>query len=232
MRKDNFTMRELPDSERPYEKCERDGASALSNAELLAVVIKSGTRGKTSLSLALEILNAHHSYKGLMGLYHLTRQDLMQIQGIGPVKAVQILCAVELSKRLARESRSSAPYFSRPEQLAAYFMEEMRNLETEHLYLAAMDTSGRLLYDKAVFKGTINYSVVNPREILRLALQCDASQYVVLHNHPSGDPVPSREDIEMTKRLIEASDLIGIPLSDHIIIGDNRYISLKERGLI
>ena len=156
----------------------------------------------------------------------------MQIQGIGPVKAVQILCAVELSKRLAKESKSSAPYFSRPEQLAAYFMEEMRNLETEHLYLAAMDTSGRLLYDKAVFKGTINYSVVNPREILRLALQCDASQYVVLHNHPSGDPLPSREDIQMTKRLIEASDLVGIPLSDHIIIGDNRYISLKERGFI
>ena len=118
------------------------------------------------------------------------------------------------------------------EQLAAYFMDEMRNLETEHLYLAALDASGRLLYDKAVFKGTINYSVVNPREILRIALQCDAAQIVILHNHPSGNPIPSGEDIKMTKRLYEASDLIGIPLVDHIIIGDNRYISLKERGLI
>ena len=104
-----------------------------------------------------------------MGLFHLTRNQLLQIHGIGPVKAVQILCAVELSKRLARESKCNATNFSRPEQLAAYFMDEMRNLETEHLYLAALDASGRLLYDKAVFKGTINYSVVNPREILRIA---------------------------------------------------------------
>lgn len=232
MRKENFTMKELPDSERPYEKCERYGANNLSNAELLAVLLKTGTKKKTSLSLAMEILNAHPSYKGLMGLHHLTRQDLMRIQGIGRVKAIQILCAVELSKRLAKECKSSAPYFCRPNQLAAYFMEEMRNLETEHLYMAALDTSGRLLYDQAVFKGTIRYSVVNPREILRLALQHDASQYVILHNHPSGDPMPSHEDIDMTRRLSEASDLVGIPLTDHIIIGDNRYISLKERGLI
>lgn len=232
MKKDNFTMKELPDSERPYEKCERYGANNLSNAELLAVLLKTGTKKKTSLSLAMEILNAHPSYKGLMGLHHLTRQDLMRIQGIGRVKAIQILCAVELSKRLAKECKSSAPYFCRPNQLAAYFMEEMRNLETEHLYMAALDTSGRLLYDQAVFKGTIRYSVVNPREILRLALQHDASQYVILHNHPSGDPMPSHEDIDMTRRLSEASDLVGIPLTDHIIIGDNRYISLKERGLI
>lgn len=232
MKKENFTMKELPDSERPYEKCERYGANNLSNAELLAVLLKTGTKKKTSLSLAMEILNAHPSYKGLMGLHHLTRQELMRIQGIGRVKAIQILCAVELSKRLAKECKSSAPYFCRPNQLAAYFMEEMRNLETEHLYMAALDTSGRLLYDRAVFKGTICYSVVNPREILRLALQHDASQYVILHNHPSGDPMPSHEDIDMTRRLSEASDLVGIPLTDHIIIGDNRYISLKERGLI
>lgn len=232
MKKDNFTMKELPDSEKPYERCERYGAAVLSNTELLSVLLKSGTRGKTSLSLAMEILQAHPSYKGLIGLHHLTRKDLMQIPGVGKVKAVQILCAVELSKRLARECKSSAPYFNRPEQLAAYFMEEMRNLETEHLYVAFLDTSGRLLYDQAVFKGTINYSVVNPREILRLALQYDASQYIILHNHPSGDPVPSREDVDMTRKLMKASDLVGVPLTDHIIIGDNRYISLKERGLI
>lgn len=232
MGKESFTMKELPNSEKPYEKCEHYGAETLTNPELLAVLLKTGTREKTSLSLAMEILDAHPSYKGLIGIHHLTRQDLMKIRGIGPVKAVQILCAVELSKRLAKECKSSAPYFCRPEQLAAYFMEEMRNRETEHLYMAALDTSGRLLCDRMVFKGTINYSVVNPREILRLALQCDASHFVILHNHPSGDPSPSREDIEMTKRLIRASDIVGIPLTDHIIIGDNRYISLKERGLI
>ena len=104
MKKENFTMKELPDSEKPYEKCERDGAKSLSNAELLAVILKSGTKDKTSLALALEVLSAHPSFQGLMGLFHLTRNQLLQIHGIGPVKAVQILCAVELSKRLARES--------------------------------------------------------------------------------------------------------------------------------
>ena len=122
MKKENFTMKELPDSEKPYEKCERDGAKSLSNAELLAVILKSGTKDKTSLALALEVLSAHPSYQGLMGLFHLTRNQLLRIHGIGPVKAVQILCAVELSKRLARESKCNATNFSRPEQLAAYFM--------------------------------------------------------------------------------------------------------------
>jgi DNA repair protein RadC len=156
----------------------------------------------------------------------------MRIPGVGRVKAIQILCAVELSKRLARESKGIVPCFSRPDQLAAYFMEEMRNLETEHLYAAYLDTSGRLLHYENVFKGTICYSIVNPREILRIALLHDASHYIVLHNHPSGDPSPSREDVDMTKRLTDASELVGISLSDHIIIGDNRYVSLKERGLI
>lgn len=232
MKKDNFTMKELPFSERPYEKCERSGAKALSNPELLAVLIKSGTKERTSLSLAMEILQLHPSYKGLLGLHHLTQKDLMKISGIGRVKAIQILCAVELSKRLARECKSTAPYFCRPKQLAAYFMEEMRNAETEHLVAAYLDTRGRLLYDQVVFKGGVQSSIVQPRELLRLALLHDAAQYVVLHNHPTGDPTPSEEDVVVTKRLVKASDEIGIPLTDHIIIGDNRYVSLKERGLI
>lgn len=232
MKKDNFTMKELPNSERPYEKCERFGAERLSNAELLAVLIKSGTRERTSLSLAMEILQLHPSYKGLLGLHHVTQKDLMKISGIGRVKAIQILCAVELSKRIARECKSEAPYICRPQQMAAYFMEDMRNWETEHLVAAYMDTRGRLLYHQVVFKGGIQSSMVQPRELLRLALLHDAAQYVVLHNHPTGDPTPSAEDVVITKRLVNASDEIGIPLTDHIIIGDNRYVSLKERGLI
>lgn len=232
MKKDNFTMKELPNSERPYEKCERLGAERLSNAELIAVLIKSGTRERTCLSLAMEVLQLHPSYKGPLGLHHLTQRDLMKISGIGRVKAIQILCAVELSKRLAGECKSEAPHFCRPQQLAAYFMEYMRNWETEQLVAVYMDTGGRLLYHQVVFKGSIQSSMVQPRELLRLALLHDAAQYVVLHNHPTGNPMPSREDIDVTKRLVTASDEIGIPLTDHIIIGDNRYVSLKERGLI
>ena len=156
----------------------------------------------------------------------------MRISGIGRVKAIQIICAVELSKRMARECKSEAPYFCRPNQVADYFMEHMRNRETEHLVAAYMDTSGRLLYYQTVFKGSIQCSMVQPREVLRLALLHDAAQYVVLHNHPTGDPTPSKEDVDVTRRLINASDEIGIPLTDHIIIGDNRYVSLRERGLI
>ncbi len=111
-------------------------------------------------------------------------------------------------------------------------MEDMRNWETEQLVAVYMDTGGRLLYHQVVFKGSIQSSMVQPRELLRLALLHDAAQYVVLHNHPTGNPMPSREDIDVTKRLVTASDEIGIPLTDHIIIGDNRYVSLKERGLI
>lgn len=232
MKKDNFTMKELPCSERPYEKCEKYGASILSNAELLAVLIKSGTKERTSLSLALEVLQVHPSYKGLIGLHHVTQQELMKIDGIGRVKAIQILCAVELSKRMARECKSDAPYFCRPDQLAAYFMEEMRNLETEHLYAAYMDANGRLLHQQMVFKGTIQSALMGPRELLRLALLHDASQYVILHNHPSGNPKPSKEDVDATRRLVEASNVIGISLSDHIVIGDNQYVSLRERGMI
>ena len=162
----------------------------------------------------------------------ITQKDLMKISGIGRVKAIQILCAVELSKRLTRECKSQAPYFCRPKQVAAFFMEEMRNLETEHLIAAFLDTSGRLLHYQLVFKGSIQSSMVQPRELLRLALLHDAAQYVVLHNHPTGDPTPSPEDIETTRRLVNASEELGISLTDHIIIGDNRYVSLKERGLI
>ena len=232
MKKDNFTMKELPNSERPYEKCEQFGPDVLSNAELLAVLIKSGTRERTSLSLAMEVLQLHPAYKGLIGLHHLTQKDLMQISGIGRVKAIQILCAVELSRRLARECKSEAPYFCRPKQVAAYFMEYMRNWETEQLVAAYMGTSGRLLHYQVVFKGSIQSSMVQPRELLRLALLHDAAQYVVLHNHPTGDPTPSQEDVDVTRRLVSASDEIGISLTDHIIIGDNCYVSLKERGLI
>lgn len=232
MNKKKITMKELPASEKPYEKCMCHGARALSDAELLAVIIKTGTREQTSLSLAMEILELHPSYKGLAGLHHLNFRELTKVKGIGQIKAIQLLCVAELSKRLARQTREKAARLCSPYEVAAFFMEEMRNLETEHLYAAFLDASGRLLHYQVVFMGTIQSSIANPREILRLALQYDAAHYVVLHNHPSGDPTPSSADIQITERLTEASKLIGIPLMDHIIIGDNQFISLKERGCL
>lgn len=223
-------MKELPDSEKPYEKCMDQGAGALSDAELLAVVLKTGTRDKTSLQLAIELLRLHPSYEGLIGLHHLTLHELVRVKGIGKVKAVQLLCVVELSKRLARQAKSRSRRLCSPHDVAGYFMEEMRNLETEHFYAAFLNASGGLLHYGTIFKGTVQQSLANPREVLRLALQYDAAHYVVLHNHPSGDPEPSPEDVRITEQLRQASDLVGIPLMDHIIIGDNQYVSLKERG--
>ena len=225
-------MKQLPVSEMPYEKCMRYGASNLSDAELLAVMIKTGTKERTSLQLAMELLELHPSYKGLLGLHHLSLNDLMQVKGVGQVKAVQLLCVAELSNRLARQTKNHSSKLTCPSEVADYFMAEMRVLETEHLYAVFLDASGRILHYRIIFKGTIQSSFANPREILRLALQYDTAHYVVLHNHPSGDPEPSAEDVRMTRRLREASDLIGIPLMDHIIIGDNQYISLKERGYL
>lgn len=232
MEKKNLTMKEMPVSEKPYEKCIHYGARVLSDAELLAVIIKTGTKEKTSLSVAMEILQLHPCYKGLIGLHHLSLEELTEVKGIGTIKAVQLLCLSELAKRLARQTKENSAGFCRPYDIAAFFMEEMRNLETEHLYVAYLDAGGKLLHYEVVFIGTIQSSIANPREILRLALRYDAAHYVVMHNHPSGDPTPSPEDIAITKRLIEASGIIGIPLMDHIIIGDNQYISLKEAGYI
>lgn len=232
MNKKNYTMKQLPVSEKPYEKCIQYGAGALSDAELLAVIIRTGTRERTSLQLAMELLNLQPSYKGLIGLHHLSLKELVQVKGVGQVKAIQLMCVAELSKRLARQTRSPSPKLTCPCEVADYFMEEMRSLETEHLYAAFLDASGRILHYQIVFMGTIQSSLANPREILRLALQYDTAHYVVLHNHPSGDPEPSMEDVQMTRHLKEASELIGIPLMDHIIIGDNQYISLKERGYL
>lgn len=225
-----YTMKELPASEKPYEKCLESGPGVLSDAELLAVILKTGTKNKTSRELATEILTLHPVYKGLMGLYHLSRQELLSITGIGDVKAIQLQCVAELAKRLARERKKEGIRICCPKDAACFFMEEMRNLETEHFYAAYLDASGRLLHYEVVFIGTIQTSLANPREILRHALRFDAAHFIVLHNHPSGDPLPSEEDIQTTRKLQKAASIIGIPLMDHIIIGDNQYISLRERG--
>ena len=232
MKKKKYTMKELPASEMPYEKCLKSGAASLSDAELLAVILKTGTQNKTSRELATEILSLHPVYQGLLGLYHLSRQELLSVSGIGDVKAIQLLCVAELSKRLARETKKECAKICCPGDAARFFMEEMRNLETEHFYAAYLNAAGQLLHYQAVFVGTIQTSLANPREILRLALRYDAAHFIVLHNHPSGDPSPSREDIQITKQLQEAALLDGIPLMDHIIIGDNQYISLRERGYV
>lgn len=229
----NFTaIKDLPTSERPYEKIEKCGVSCLSDAELVAVLIKNGTRNKNSVELAREILNLHPVHKGLIGLHYLSDKELKHIDGIGRVKAAQLLCAAEISNRMTKQRILEREPFHSPETVAGFFMEEMRTKETETTVVAFLDNRCRLMRYDVLFVGSISSCVANPREILKKALQYDASCFILVHNHPSGDCTPSQADLVLTERVRDAGELIGIQLLDHIILGDCQYVSLRERGHI
>lgn len=226
----NLSIKELPVMERPYEKLEAYGPGFLSDAELLAIIIKSGSRYEKSTDLAVRLINAHPS--GLLGLHHLSLDQLKKIHGIGRVKAIQLKALAELSKRLSKASYSMELNASSPGSVANYYMEDMRHLGREHLKVVLLDTKHQLIGDFILSIGTVNSSLIHPREVLIHALKRDAVTFIMLHNHPSGNPSPSPEDIAVTNRIKEAGDIVGVRLLDHIIIGDGRYVSLKEQGYI
>lgn len=226
-------MKQLPEEQRPYEKCFAQGAEALSDSELLSVILRSGTQGKNSLALAQEILKFMevYSYSGLMGLMHVSVQDLMKIHGIGQVKAVQLKCIGELSKRIARTAARPQLVMNNPASIAAYYMEELRHEEQELVICMMSDVKGHFLGDKVLTRGTATGSMVTPREIYMEALRRHAVSLILIHNHPSGDPTPSPDDMQITTRIYQAGELLGIHLLDHIVIGDQRYCSFRETGL-
>lgn len=215
--------------ERPYERCEQFGASNLTNSELLAVLLRTGTRGENALQLAEKILHPVFSQKGILNLHQWNYEQLMRIKGIGKVKAIQILCLSELTKRLAKAEAREGLNFSNPASIARYYMEDLRHANQEHMKLLMLNTKSRLIGETDISKGTVNSAVISPRELFVEALQKNAVSIVLLHNHPSGDPTPSKEDVLITRRIRDAGNLIGIELLDHIIIGNNRYISLREK---
>lgn len=219
----------MPESEQPCEKCYQYGAQSLSDAELLAVILRSGTKGLTALQLAQTILAQKN--KNLLNLIDMNQEEMRQIPGIGRVKAVQLKCIAELAGRIAKTSRSKDVCLNEPASIAAYYMETLRHEPKEKLILAMFDAKSNLLGDEVISIGTATYSLVSPREIFLKALEYQAVHIVLLHNHPSGDPSPSEADINVTKRVTECGDILGIVLADHIIIGDNRYISFRENGL-
>ncbi|MBS5523549.1 MAG: DNA repair protein RadC [Clostridiales bacterium] len=222
-------IKDLPENERPYEKCEKYGAGVLSDAELLAVVIRTGTKHKRSVELALEILKLC-GRDGLAGLHDLSNVQLMKVPGIGRVKAVQIRCVLELSKRLFKAQPENGLGFTNPQVIAGYYMETMRHYRQEHLVLVMLNTKNRKIGDVVLSKGSVNAAMISPRDIFLEALRHDAVNIILLHNHPSGDPSPSREDIEVTATIAHLGQMLGIRLLDHIIIGDKAYLSLFESG--
>ncbi len=227
-----LTLKELPESERPYEKCERFGPGALSDAELLAVIIRSGTKKERAVELAVRVLDRPGAKKGLSALHYYSLQELKKINGIGRVKAIQLCCVAELAKRMQASVESEKQAFHSPESIAKAYMERMRHCRTEEIILLMLDTKGRKIADEVISKGTVNMSVLEPREVLCTALRYEAVFLILLHNHPSGSPMPSDADISVTRRLAEACEIVGIELRDHIVIGDNCYLSMMEKGIL
>lgn len=222
----------LPTEDRPYEKCIRCGAETLTNRELLAAILRTGARGQSVLELAGELLRLVPEREGFTGIRRLSLQELSAVRGIGKVKAVQLKCMLEIARRMAREEAGDGICFSNPASVAEYYMEDLRHEEQEVLLLLMLNQKGRLLREKYIFKGTVNASMVSPREIFLEALSARAVQIVLLHNHPSGDASPSREDLQVTRRVKEAGELIGIALTDHIIIGEHTYVSFREKNYL
>ena len=228
------TIRELPESSRPYEKCLQWGPSVLSDSELLAVILRSGVQGCNSLVLANQILSLTKdtSYPGLLGLLHCSVSDLKKIHGIGTVKAVQLKCIGELSKRIASTAARISLDFNSPDSIAAYYMEQLRHQEQEIMICMMLDNQNHLLGDTMLSKGTVNATLITPREVYLEALRYHAVNLILIHNHPGGNPAPSKRDKEITERICQAGEMLGINLLDHIIIGDHRYISFREEGLM
>ncbi len=227
---ENNTIKEMCREERPYEKCEQYGAENLTDAELLAVLLRTGTKGENSLQLAQKILHPDFIQDGILSIHQWSLEQLIGLKGIGKVKAVQILCLSELAKRLSKAEARKRLDFSAPETIARYYMEDMRHRNREIMKLLFLNTKSRFLGENDISVGTVNSTLVSPREIFVEALRKNAVSVILLHNHPSGDPTPSKDDVLVTKRVHEAGEIIGIDLLDHIIIGDNCFISLREKG--
>lgn len=228
---ENNTIKEMYIEDRPYEKCEQFGAENLTDAELFAILLRTGTKGENSLHLAHKILCSESSRRGLLNIHQWDMDSLLRVRGIGKVKAIQILCLSELAKRMAQASVLHELDFSSPRTIARYYMEDMRHREKEVLKLLFLNTKSKLIGESIVSTGTVNMALISPRELFLEAFKKNAVSIILLHNHPSGDPEPSREDVRITTRVYQAGMLIGIELLDHIIIGDNRFVSLRERGV-
>lgn len=230
LRKNHVTIKELPEDERPREKLLRFGKEFLSNGELLAILIGTGTKDRSALTLANSILAMEK--QGLSYLVDCTAEELCKIEGIGIAKSCKLIAAIELGKRIAGligEKRYTA---GSPEEVASLYMEEMRHLKKEYFKVLFLNTKNEIISSENTSIGNLNSSIVHPREVFRNAVRKGAASIIVIHNHPSGNPLPSQNDLDITRRLKEAGQLIGIPLLDHLIIGDGVFVSLKEKMLM
>lgn len=220
-------IKDYPVNERPRERLIGHGPESLTNQELIAIILRTGTKDESVLQISQKLIQ---HFDGLRMLKHATLEELTSLKGIGKAKAIQLLASLELGKRIATLQEVERYVIRSPEDGANYVMEEMRFLSQEHFVCIYLNTKNQVLFRKTIFIGSLNSSIVHPREVFKEALKRSAASIICVHNHPSGDPTPSREDIDVTKRLVECGKMMGIELLDHIIIGEKRYVSLKEKG--
>jgi len=223
----SLMIRDVHVADRPRERLVRQGASSLSNQELIAILLRTGTKQESVLHLANRVLNY---FEQIQELKHASIEEITAVKGIGQAKAVQLLAAVELGKRLSQQKTDEKFTIRSPKDAATYLMQDMTSLNQEHFVTLFLNVKNQILHKQTIFIGSLNASIVHPREIFREAVKRSAASIICAHNHPSGNPAPSTEDIDVTKRLYEAGLIMGIELLDHVIIGDHQFISLKEKG--
>jgi DNA repair protein RadC len=226
----SYRISELAESERPRERLKRVGAGSLSSAELLAILLRVGVAGENAVEVGNRLLQ---KFKGLAGIQRAPIEELESQRGVGAAKAAQIKAAIELGRRLSEppQDEDKPTVISNPAEAARYFQYQMGALEQEELRVILLDTRNQVLDLVPIYVGSANTAQVRPAEVFKAAVRRNATAVIVVHNHPSGDPTPSPDDVAVTRELIKAGDLIGIKVLDHIIIGQGRHVSMKERGL-
>lgn len=229
MDNESITIKDLPLEERPREKLIKMGAGALSNAELLAILLRIGNKSESAVQLATRIITKSG---GLRSLPDLSLEELQDNKGIGPDKAVTIKAALELGSRLATAPREETGSITTPGQAAALFMEELRYKKKEFFKILLLNTKNHIISREEISVGSLSASIVHPRELFIAPLRKSAASIIMFHNHPSGDPAPSQQDLEVTRRLVDAGNILGIAVRDHIIIGDGCFFSFREKGLL
>ena len=222
------SIRKWPEDERPRERLLKHGADHLSDAHLLAIILRTGGGGKSAIDLALEMLN---TFGGLKGMENASPGEFSVFKGIGNAKIAQLKASFELGRRILDGPRSKGPVFSSGDDVYLYYR-RLRDLKKEVFHCALLDAKNRMFRDCRISEGTLTNSLIHPREAFRDAIRESAAAVIFVHNHPSGDPSPSREDVSITERLVDAGEIVGIRVLDHVIVGDERYTSMMEKGHI
>lgn len=227
--KDNYTIKEMPLDERPREKLINYGVKSLSNVELLAILLRTGSKKKSAIDLSREIIN---SFDGVKNLANVSYEELTSINGIGRAKSCQLIASLELNKRISLAGLVESRKITSPEDVYNYFSELLKYDKREQFITILLNTKNEIITHLTISVGSLNSSIVHPREVFNAAVKKSAAAMVLLHNHPSGNPAPSKNDKNITNRIIEAGSILGIDILDHIIIGYDRYYSFKEHNLI